>query len=142
MNSSQSAQILVVEDDLGDQKLIKRVFTGMELPIDLKISEKAELAWEYLQQCKDGLHKTPDLILLDLNMPGMNGKELLSIIKNDHNLKRIPLVVFTTSNSIEDIKDCYQLYASGYITKPANLEELQDVAKSICNYWFCICKRC
>jgi len=83
----------------------------------------------------------PDLILLDLNMPGMGGKEFLRRIKGDENLKQIPVVVLTTSDSERDIIDSYNLHASGYVRKPVTLDEFKKVMEKIEEYWFLICKR-
>jgi len=77
------------------------------------------------------LTAAPDLILLDLNMPGMNGKQFLAIVKNDEKLCAIPVVVLTTSEAPHDIRDCYQLHASGYIVKPTSAKERLDMVKRV-----------
>ncbi len=82
----------------------------------------------------------PDLILLDLNMPGMGGKEFLKQIKADESLKQIPVVILTTSNAELDIMDSYRLQAAGYIHKPVTLDGFRRVAEEIENYWFTLCK--
>jgi len=82
----------------------------------------------------------PDLILLDLNMPGMGGKEFLRQMKEDEDLKTIPVVILTTSDSDQDILDSYNLQASGYVKKPVDMEEFRDAIKEIGEYWFVICK--
>ena len=78
----------------------------------------------------------PDLILLDINLPKKNGREVLSEIKCDPNLKKIPVVVLTTSNSRSDIEDAYQLNANCYVVKPIDFEKFIQVVQSICNFWF------
>jgi len=83
----------------------------------------------------------PDLILLDLNMPGMGGKEFLKRIKDDKNLKQIPVVIVTTSDLEKDIIDSYNLQASGYVRKPVTLDGFKEVMKKIGEYWFVLCKR-
>ena len=83
----------------------------------------------------------PDLILLDLNMPGMGGKELLKRIKADSRLDTIPVVILTTSDSDQDIIETYKLHASGYIKKPVTLQGFQEVFAQLEGYWFTICRR-
>ena len=83
----------------------------------------------------------PDLILLDLNMPGIGGKEFLKCIKADNQLDTIPVVILTTSDSDQDIIDSYKLHASGYIKKPVSLIGFKDVLRDLEEYWFVICKR-
>ena len=83
----------------------------------------------------------PDLILLDLNMPGMGGKEFLKKIKEDETLKHIPVVILTTSSAERDIVESYKLQASGYVNKPISLDEFKDVVRQIEEYWFMLCKR-
>ena len=82
----------------------------------------------------------PDLILLDLNMPGMGGKEFLKQIKNDENLKEFPVVILTTSEAERDIIESYKLQASGYVHKPVALDEFKQVMERIEEYWFVLCK--
>jgi CheY-like chemotaxis protein len=83
----------------------------------------------------------PDLILLDLNMPGMGGKEFLKRIKKDEDLKQIPVVILTTSDAETDIIDSYKLQASGYVRKPVTLEQFREAMKKLKEYWFLLCKR-
>jgi len=82
----------------------------------------------------------PDLILLDLNMPGLEGKELLKVVKTDPELDIIPVVILTTSDSERDIIDSFKLQAAGYVKKPVTLEDFQQVVTDLTNYWFVICK--
>ena len=83
----------------------------------------------------------PDLILLDLNMPGMGGKELLKLVKADEELRSIPVVILTTSDADKDILESYELQASGYIKKPVSIDEFAVVMRDLSEYWFVICKR-
>ena len=109
---------------------------------ELYIVNNAEEALYFLSLKESYKDQTipPDLILLDLNMPGMGGKELLKHIKIDEDLKQIPVVIVTTSNSESDILDSYKLQAAGYIHKPSTLEEFKRVMAEIGDYWFMLCK--
>ena len=101
------------------------------------------LAIGYLAAAKAGNTdcSLPDLILLDLNMPGIGGKEFLKRIKADDDLDTIPVVILTTSDSDQDILDSYKLHASGYIKKPVSLDGFGDILDKLEDYWFVICKR-
>jgi CheY-like chemotaxis protein len=143
VNTYKQAVILLVEDDLGDQKLTKQALCGDRVGNELKIVNNAEEAIEYLnnaQQGKPGF-PMPDLILLDLNMPGLGGREFLRRQKDIPALEIIPVVVFTTSDSDKDILESFKLQAAGYIRKPANLEGFRETMKDLTDYWFVICRR-
>ena len=135
--------ILLVEDDPGDQKLIKQSLANEKIINEFHITDNGEEALEYLQGSKDGNAKTPmpDLILLDLNMPGIGGKEFLQRIKSDDELCTIPVVILTTSNTDHDILESYKLQAAGYVNKPVSLEQFQEVMHGLTEYWFVICKQ-
>jgi two-component system response regulator len=143
MEMLKEATILLVEDDPGDQKLIKKSLLNQRISNGLFIAESGEDALDYLSSsvAGDSEHPTPDLILLDLNMPGMGGKEFLRRIKANDELDTIPVVILTTSDSEQDIIDSYKLHASGYIRKPVNLEGLRDVMSKLEEYWFTLCRK-
>jgi len=135
--------ILLVEDDLGDQKLIKISLRNEKIANDLYTVQTGEEGMDFLYRrgkYSDGTPQ-PDLILLDLNMPGMGGKEFLRRIKEDERLKQIPVVILTTSEAEKDIIDSYKLQASGYVHKPVTLEEFKEAMKKLKEYWFVLCKR-
>jgi CheY-like chemotaxis protein len=134
--------ILLVEDDPADQKLIKTSLKYQRIANDLYVVSSGEEALDFLYRHGDygaGCPR-PDLILLDLNMPGMGGKEFLKRIKGDENFKQIPVVILTTSDSEIDILDSYNLQASGYVRKPVTLDEFKKVMEKIEAYWFLLCK--
>jgi len=135
--------ILLVEDDQADQKLIKVSLESQLVANDLYIVNTGEEGMDFLYQRGDysGGVPRPDLILLDLNMPGMGGKEFLKRIKDDENLKQIPVVIVTTSDLEKDIIDSYNLQASGYVRKPVTLDGFKEVMEKIGEYWFVLCKR-
>jgi CheY-like chemotaxis protein len=135
--------ILLVEDDLADQKLIKISLRNEKIANDLYTVQTGEEGMDFLYHrgnYSDGTPQ-PDLILLDLNMPGMGGKEFLRRIKEDERLKQIPVVILTTSEAEKDIIDSYKLQASGYVHKPVTLEEFKEAMKKLKEYWFVLCKR-
>jgi CheY-like chemotaxis protein len=135
--------ILLVEDDLADQKLIKISLRNEKLANDIYSVQNGEEGMDFLYRrgkYSDGTPQ-PDLILLDLNMPGMGGKEFLRRIKEDEKTKQIPVVILTTSEAEEDIIDSYKLQASGYVHKPVTLEEFKQAMKRLKEYWFLLCKR-
>ena len=142
MEKIKPATILLVEDDLGDQKLITVSLKNQKLGNEVRIAGSGEEAMDYLYQRGKYSHGTsrPDLILLDLNMPGMGGKEFLRQIKQDEGLKIIPVVILTSSDSDEDILATYNLHASGYVKKPVKLEDFKHVVKGINDYWFVLCR--
>ncbi len=143
MNMYKAAVILLIEDDVGDQKLIKQSLKSSKIANDLHICGCAEAALEYLQNSMNNSqgHPIPDLILLDLNLPGMGGKEFLKTLKEDEKLDIIPVVVLTTSDSDKDVLESFKLQAAGYVKKPVCLEEFSQVVQDLTDYWFVICKR-
>ena len=142
MNCLKEVEILLVEDSKVDQKLIKTSFAKQKISNSLHIENCGEKALEYLYECKNGNGQDhgPDLILLDLNMPGMGGKGFLKRIKEDEDLGTIPVVVLTTSDSEQDILESYRLHAAGYVKKPVGLQEFCEVVTKLNDYWFSICK--
>ena len=134
---------MLVEDDLADQKLIKASLRNQRIANDLRIVNSGEEALDFLYHRGNYAKDTsrPELILLDLNMPGMGGKEFLKRIKDDENLKQLPVVMLTTSDSEMDILDSYKLQASGYVSKPVTLDEFKKVVERIEEYWFVLYKR-
>ena len=143
MENLKAVTILLVEDDPGDQKLIKLSLERQKISNDVVVTETGEAALDYLSRSKAGDSECPsiDLILLDLNMPGMGGKEFLRRIKEDDQLDTIPVVILTTSNSDQDILESYKLHAAGYIKKPVSLEGFREVIHDLEEYWFVICRR-
>lgn len=130
-------EILLVEDSPSDVLIIREALSEVVFNNNLVVVENGVAAVDYLS-CR-GSYKgsqRPDLILLDINLPKKNGREVLSEIKCDPNLKKIPVVVLTTSNSRSDIEDAYQLNANCYVVKPIDFEKFIQVVQSICNFWF------
>ena len=143
MGELEPITILLVEDDLADQKLIKTSLKHQRIASDLYVVNSGEEALDFLYHRGNYAKDTsrPELILLDLNMPRMGGKEFLKRIKDDENLKQLPVVMLTTSDSERDMTNSYKLQASGYVSKPATLDEFKKVREKIEEYWLVLCKR-
>ena len=142
MDIYKTVIIMLVEDDPGDQKIIKMSLKDQRIANIPVVVSSAEEAIDYLEKnkidCKEAL---PDLILLDLNMPGMGGKEFLRLIKADPELEAIPVVILTTSDSDKDILESFKLQAAGYVKKPVSITDFQEVMQTLTDYWFTICRR-
>ncbi len=137
--SSKSVDLLLVEDNPGDVRLTREALKEAKVRNNLYVVEDGVEATAFLH--KEGKYADaprPDVILLDLNLPKKNGPELLAEIKQDPDLRYIPVVILTSSSSEEDIIRSYNLHANCYITKPVNLERFLDVVKSIDNFWLSV----
>jgi len=130
------AEILLVEDNEGDIELTREAFDEAKFRNNLHIAEDGDIALDYLFK-RNGYEDAikPDIILLDLNLPSTDGKEVLEKIKADVSLKRIPVIVLTSSNADKDIVESYDLHANCYIVKPINAIKFIDVVKSVENFW-------
>ena len=134
-------QVLLVEDNPGDVRLTKEALKEGKLLNQLTVVGDGVEALSFLR--KQGIYADaaqPELILLDLNLPKKDGREVLAEIKADPNLRRIPVVVLTTSSSEEDILKIYDLHANCYISKPVDLEQFMGVVKSIEDFWVSVVK--
>lgn len=130
-------EILLVEDNPADVRLTQEALREGKVKNNLSVARDGEEALAFLR--REGSPR-PDLILLDLNLPRRDGRQVLEEIKNDHDLKRIPVVVLTTSAAEVDILKSYELHANCYITKPVDLEQFITVVKSIDDFWLTIVK--
>ncbi len=132
--------ILLAEDDPGDQELTRRALQQDVFRVDLQIVEDGEQALDYLH--RRGIYQdvvafpSPDLILLDLNMPRVNGREVLQDLKRDSQLNRIPVVVLTTSEQEADILRSYDLGCNSYIQKPVDIDQFIEAVRQLGRYWF------
>jgi CheY-like chemotaxis protein len=135
---SRLIEVLLVEDNLGDVELTTLALEESKLSINLSIVGDGAAALDFLrhQTKKYANAPHPDLILLDLNLPKKNGHEVLAEIKADEALKRIPVLILTTSQAEEDILKAYNFYASGYIAKPPSFEQFVRAVQSIEDFWF------
>jgi two-component system, chemotaxis family, response regulator Rcp1 len=139
--TGRPVEILLVEDNPGDVRLTVEALKGSKVSNNLSIVRDGAAAMDFLHQ--EDMYadaKRPDVILLDLNLPKKDGREVLAEIKADENLKTIPVVIMTTSEAEQDILNTYKLYANCYITKPVNLDQFIQVVRSIEEFWFTIVK--
>ena len=137
----RSVEILLVEDNPSDVRLVQEALKDGKLCNSLSVVGNGEEALAFLRnegEYQDAPH--PDLILLDLNLPRVDGREILTQIKSCPELKRIPVVVLTTSKSEEDILRSYELQANCYITKPVDLDQFIAIVQSIEEFWLTIVK--
>lgn len=141
MPVNRPVEILLIEDNEADIRLTRESIKEAKIRNTLHVTRDGEEALDFLK--KRGEHKssiTPDLILLDLNLPKKDGREVLKEIKNDPELSPIPVVVLTTSEAEKDIIKSYQLHANCYVTKPMGLDGFVEVITAIENFWFTIVK--
>jgi len=124
--------VLVVEDDRIDTMTIRRIFNDLKIDNELKFTGNGEEALCYL---REESMEPPCIILLDINMPRMNGVEFLKEVKKDAMLKKIPVVVLTTSGDVKDREDCFSNGAAGYMIKPVEYDDFTGVIRTIDNYW-------
>ena len=140
-STCESIEVLYVEDDPGDVDLTKATLEESKIKISFNVVDDGVKALEYLRQKGAYAHAVrPDIILLDLNLPRMDGRDVLAKIKKDEKLRSIPVVILTTSDAETDILKSYDLGASCYITKPVGLDQFSKVVKCIESFWFTICK--
>ncbi|PSP93926.1 two-component system response regulator [Halobacteriales archaeon QS_4_62_28] len=135
-------EILLAEDNPGDVKLTKKALEQGQVLNNLHVVNDGVEAMAYLRQ-DNGYEdaKRPDLLLLDLNMPRMDGREVLEAVKSDDSLRRIPVVVLTSSEAEEDIVQSYDLHANAYLTKPVDFDGFLDIVGRIEDFWLTVVKR-
>jgi chemotaxis family two-component system response regulator Rcp1 len=133
------AELLLIEDNYGDVLLTREAFRSAKVSNNLSVADDGEQAMAMLRG--EGVHAghpTPDLILLDLNLPRMDGREVLAAIKQDPDLRRIPVIVLTSSKADVDILKTYDLMANGYIVKPVTIDRLREIVVSLESFWFAV----
>jgi len=131
-SAGRAIEILLVEDDPGDELITREAFEHNKLKNNLHVAHDGEEGLDFLDQRGqfEGAPR-PDLILLDLNLPKYDGRQLLEKVKSDADLARIPVVVLTTSSAEEDILRSYQLHANAYVTKPVDLDQFMNAVRQI-----------
>lgn len=137
----RAVQMLLVEDNLGDIRLTEETLRDAKVMVNLHVVGDGVEAMAFLR--KENKHANaprPDLVLLDLNLPKKDGREVLAEMKQDPDLRRIPVVILTISNGQEDILKSYNLHANAYVTKPLNLEQFSKIVKAIEEFWFTVVK--
>lgn len=130
---NKKLKILLIEDDMIEIMKFNRTLSKLDIHHNIVEAKNGEDALKILQD-KDRL---PDIILLDLNMPKINGIEFLTILKNDKDLKYIPTVILTTSNNRKDLLECYKIGIAGYVIKPLKFDDYVQLIKRVLDYWSC-----
>lgn len=137
--SSRAIEILMVEDNPGDVRLTQEALKDAKVLVTLNVATDGDEALKYLRRQPPYAAATrPDLILLDLNLPKRDGREVLAAIKSDDSLKRIPVVILTTSRAEEDVMRAYQLNVNCYVTKPVDFEQFTRIVQAIEEFWLTI----
>jgi CheY-like chemotaxis protein len=134
-------QVLLVEDDPADVLLITDALHQHNPAVVLTVAGDGVAALEHLQDPTAGAARRPDLIVVDLNVPRMDGRELLAVLKNDEDFKHIPVVVLTTSATPADVTGAYRAHANAYVTKPIDLAEFDEVVAGIEHFFAEVAKR-
>lgn len=136
-----SIRVLLVEDNPADALLAQESFEESPYSVHLDLVENGEQAMQYLRQ-EDQYEEAPrpDIMLLDLNLPRKDGRQVLAEIKSDDSLRTIPVIIITSSHDQEDVIQSYHLHANCYITKPVNLKRLQKVIQHFEDFWFSIAR--
>lgn len=131
-------KLLIIEDNQDDFEAVSRALKSVGLDTNIDWYRSGREAISYLNNLKSEKNNPnlPNIILLDLNMPGIDGRKMLEILKNNQEVKSIPIIIFSTSSDERDIEHCYANGANSYIQKPLTYEKLQEVCASIKNYWF------
>lgn len=138
---AKSVEILLIEDSLSDIRLTQKGFENVKMVNNLHVTQDGETALDFLFKRKGFEDEPrPDLILLDLNLPRKTGIQVLKEIKKDENLRRIPVIILTTSDNDADILDSYNLHANAYIQKPIQFQEFIDIIRTIHKFWFTVVK--
>jgi CheY-like chemotaxis protein len=134
--AGQPIEVLLVEDDPGDVLLIREAFEFNKVHNNLNVVNDGEQALAYLRNEGEYAGKLrPDLVLLDLNLPRKDGREVLAEVKSDERLRAIPIVVLTTSEAEEDVLKSYQLHANAYVTKPVDFERFVSIVRQIDDFF-------
>ncbi len=129
--------LLLIEDNPGDVRLTKEALKENNIQVTLNVAFDGEKALHYLFKEKEFAQaETPDLIMMDINLPKRNGLEVLERIKTDPKLKKIPVIMLTTSDTYQDIDKCYSLHVNAYIIKPIDFDQFVGIIKSIHDFWF------
>lgn len=140
MNETNKQSVLIIEDSDEDFTTLVRMISKANITNPVYRCEDGEEALDFLYQKGEYADETiaprPSLILLDLNLPGTDGREVLATLKQNQDLQMIPVVIFSTSSNPKDVKACYSQGVSGYIVKPMNIERLNQLVTTFLEYWF------
>jgi CheY-like chemotaxis protein len=137
VDHSRPVEILLVEDNEGDVFLTKKAFEKAKIVNNIHVAKDGEMAMEMLMQARghEGMPR-PDIVLLDINLPKKGGLQVLEEIKSNESLRRIPVVMVSSSQAEQEVIKTYDLHASAYIIKPIDAAKFQDVVAAVENFWF------
>jgi CheY-like chemotaxis protein len=141
IDPSSPITILLVEDDPGDVLMTREALADSKLLNELQVVSDGREAIDHLSDAAAGHRTKPDLVLLDLNLPRIDGSEVLRFIKNDVHLRRIPVVILTTSSAEEDIARSYDLHANAFVTKPVDFEQFMSVVRKVDEFFISVVRR-
>jgi CheY-like chemotaxis protein len=133
-------RVLLVEDNPGDADLTKETLESGRLHLEIDVATDGAMAIELLTRRLESQEPLPDLILLDLNLPKLDGRGVLAEMKKNEALRRIPVVILTSSDAERDILESYDLGANCYVTKPVGIEAFQSIVRSVNDFWFTVVK--
>lgn len=140
MKHSEQKKVLYIEDNIADIRLFEEAISHQELSIDLNYVTDGQEMLDYFEESKKGHYKNlPNLIITDLNLPKISGQQVIKVIKEDPVFKKIPVLVFTTSNLMRDIEKCYAYGANAYMHKPLDIDQVFEVIELIDKYWLRTC---
>jgi len=138
-SSSRRPRILLVEDNAGDEFLVTDAFDHADFPYEMEVVRNGEEALQRLRREDEFADMPiPDLVLLDLNLPRLDGRDVLRSVKSDSALSQIPVLILTTSSSPDDIDTCYSLHANAYMTKPFEVGGYEAIVEAIRAFWFSV----
>ena len=140
MQAGKTLNILLIEDNPGDIHLMNKVLSKMSVKNNVKVITDGEEALNYFNQMCGKSESKPDFIILDLNLPKRDGREVLSHIKGNANFKHIPVMILTSSQNRKDVLASYRSYANMYIVKPMDIQEFFKIGQAIESFWFSMCK--
>lgn len=135
---TQPIRVLLVEDNPGDADLTKETLESGRLHLEIEIATDGAMAVELLARQVERGDPLPDLVLLDLNLPKLDGRGVLAEIKGNEALQRIPVVILTSSDAERDVLESYDLGANCYVTKPVGIEAFQSIVRTVENFWFTV----
>ncbi|SEQ37139.1 response regulator [Natrinema salaciae] len=132
----EPVDVLLVENDDSDARLIRESFDKVAVETSLRLATDGDEALTILTDRGDEPPAIPDLVLLDLELPGMNGFELLETLTDEHSLARLPVLVLTRSATVADVHESYDLAANAYLTKPTDPDEYAEMVEAVADFWF------
>ncbi len=135
--SDEPVEILLAEDNPGDVRLLREAFEVTRIETTFHVVNTGEDAEDFLKGRGDHEGASlPDIVLLDLNLPGKDGYDVLEVIREDERLQSLPVLILTSSTAEEDVRRCYAADANAYLTKPTGMEDFQDVVRAVERFWF------